>query len=1449
MALSSWIESLRTRCIGYANFSHPVWRDAPRRASRRGASCHTESAEQLEDRTLLSVSALLINGTLNIAASGADNITVRANSTTGKVEVLGNNNVLVGSTPSVNASSLTGLVVTGSDSNNVIDLSGVNVAQFTALASIQVSGGDGNDRITGSPDLANSLNGGDGSDVLLGGSVNDTLNGGNGADAITGGLGNDSLLGGDGADTLSGDAGLDTLEGGNGADLLSAGDDNDSVNGGNGADNIDGGLGNDSLNGDGGSDTITGGADNDTIYGGAENDSILGGSGNDSILAQAGNDTVDGEAGFDTLFGGDGADFVSGGADDDTISGDAGNDTISGDDGNDSLFGGSGNDLMNGASNDDTLNGQAGDDTLFGGGGADQLDGGVGADVLQGVGSLASINDVTVAEGNSGSSVAIVNVSLAQASTTPVSLTFSTVNGTAIAGQDFVARSGILTFGAGELSKTISITVLGDAIGEGDESFFVDLSSTTGLLIADGRGAITIHDDDVLVSINDVIANEGNGATSFTFTASLNISSAVTTVINYQIANGTATGGVDFVNTPGTVIFAPGVTSQQITVAVLGEVVREDDENFFVNLVGSTNSDIADGQGIGTIRDDDGGPGFGAPLNFDRFAEVDLRRWTVTATDGVGGFVQGDPVTLTWGIVPDGTAVGVPAAVTPNPVGGAVVASNLIARLDAIYNETATGSNITNRTWFALFQSAFDSYAAVSGLSYIYEPNDDGVQLNTLPGVIGVRPDVRISGRAVDGNGGILAFDTFPDLSDMVIDSADARFTNLSLNSINLRNTVAHEHGHGLGQLHVVGLPAALMDPFAQALSSFAVPQEIDILSTHRSYGDPDERGTGNDTVAVATVLGVVDSSNPITVVGNSIDDDSDFDVYQITVGTDLAVSIDLTPTGTTNLLVGPQTANPNNPGTTFNAQTLSDLRLEVIDTNGTTVRATSFGGGFGQSESIVDVVLPAAGTYFVRVSGTANRTQMYSLGVTARTIPAVASIGADFEPDTLLGGDGNDTVIGSIGNDIVNGGSGNDSIDAGLGNDSVLGGSGNDTLFGNDGNDTLSGQGGNDVLDGGSGDDQLVWGGASDGKDTLLGTVGYDTAVVNGTGASNVFSVSKDNSGRLTVNEGGGTLTITSSITSVSLNGGNGDDTITIGNLSGVVGTVLAINGGNGDDTLSAAGASLGDVRLSLSGGIGLDSITGSSGSDTIDGGDGNDTVLGGLGNDSIFGGAGVDRLNGEAGDDSIDGGDDNDGLNGGDGNDSLTGGNGDDSLRGGNGNDTASGGFGADTLNGEAGNDSLDGGSGTDTLTGGDGNDTLSGGAEADSITGDAGTDSIFGNDGNDTIDAGDGNDTVQAGDGNDVVNGGLGDDAINGGDGNDTLNGGAGRDVLVGGDGNDVLVGGADIDTLLAGDGDDTINGQGSTDVLATGEGNDVNNDASFVIDEQFVLSDALMTALGL
>ena len=74
MSLTSWVESLRARCSGCANSSRR--RSALQsRASRRrlGSGEPSYVAEQLEDRTLLSVSAILINGTLNVTASGADN--------------------------------------------------------------------------------------------------------------------------------------------------------------------------------------------------------------------------------------------------------------------------------------------------------------------------------------------------------------------------------------------------------------------------------------------------------------------------------------------------------------------------------------------------------------------------------------------------------------------------------------------------------------------------------------------------------------------------------------------------------------------------------------------------------------------------------------------------------------------------------------------------------------------------------------------------------------------------------------------------------------------------------------------------------------------------------------------------------------------------------------------------------------------------------------------------------------------------------------------------------------------------------------------------------------------------------------------------------------------------------------------------------------------------------
>ena len=134
-----------------------------------------------------------------------------------------------------------------------------------------------------------------------------------------------------------------------------------------------------------------------------------------------------------------------------------------------------------------------------------------------------SIGDVTVTEGNTGTRAATFTVTLSAASTQTVTVAYATGNGTATAGSDYQAASGTLTFAPGETSKTITVLVNGDRLGEPNETFFVNLSSPTNATIADGQGVGTIVDDEPRISISDVTKAEGKKGqtTLFTFTVTL----------------------------------------------------------------------------------------------------------------------------------------------------------------------------------------------------------------------------------------------------------------------------------------------------------------------------------------------------------------------------------------------------------------------------------------------------------------------------------------------------------------------------------------------------------------------------------------------------------------------------------------------------------------------------------------------------------------------------------------------------------------------------------------------------------------------------------------------------------------------------------------------------------------------------------------------------------------
>ncbi|MCY3007183.1 MAG: tandem-95 repeat protein [Planctomycetota bacterium] len=332
---------------------------------------------------------------------------------------------------------------------------------------------------------------------------------------------------------------------------------------------------------------------------------------------------------------------------------------------------------------------------------------------------------------------------------------------------------------------------------------------------------------------------------------------------------------------------------------------------------------------------------------------------------------NGDPASVSWSIVPDGTQV--------STINGGLAPSNFISFMDGIYG--ASPGPVASRPWFNLVRRTYENWASVSGLNFIYEPNDDGAAYGAASrGVIGVRGDMRVGGAAVDGNSGILAYAFYPTGSgnsgtdgDMVVDTSD-NFYSLSSDGATgenrgLHNVLSHEIGHGIGLGHVIPTDQTkLMEPFV----SFAYygAQHDDILATQTLYGDTYEQ---NDSTSQASNLGLL--GNGVNQYDNlSIDRSEDTDVYLFTVGSAKLKRVTLIPVGK-QYDVGPQGGQP----TTVNTLVNRNLSVQIERLNGEVV-AVANSSPAGLPEILQSPNL-TPGAYFLRVlAGAAGETQMYSL-------------------------------------------------------------------------------------------------------------------------------------------------------------------------------------------------------------------------------------------------------------------------------------------------------------------------------------------------------------------------------------------------------------------------------------------------------------------------------------
>jgi hypothetical protein len=363
---------------------------------------------------------------------------------------------------------------------------------------------------------------------------------------------------------------------------------------------------------------------------------------------------------------------------------------------------------------------------------------------------------------------------------------------------------------------------------------------------------------------------------------------------------------------------------------------------------------------------------------------------------------NGDPATLTWSLVPDGTRVS-------TGIGTSTTSSNLISFMNTNFGGNPSQTNLTLQPWFHIFTDAFGRWAQLGGVDYMYESHDDGVRHPSSNGQLGVRGDIRIAGFNIDGASGTLAFTYIPSGgSDMAIDTSEVSlFTNSNFNYVYFRNTLMHEIGHSFGLNHVDSTTdTLLMNPFIDdSANPINGPQLDEVRGVQYFFGDANEKShnkQGNGTAGLATSLGTIASGTtkrvgaaanvPTQAISAtatdfvSISNASDVDFYSFTVSQASVLSGTLTPRGG---VFTQGDADSNQQPTSFNADARSNLALTIFGPNGTSILATADATAAGGIESIASLALPSAGTYYARVAGADDTIQLYELALTATSTPA----------------------------------------------------------------------------------------------------------------------------------------------------------------------------------------------------------------------------------------------------------------------------------------------------------------------------------------------------------------------------------------------------------------------------------------------------------------------------
>jgi len=216
------------------------------------------------------------------------------------------------------------------------------------------------------------------------------------------------------------------------------------------------------------------------------------------------------------------------------------------------------------------------------------------------------IDDVTVTEGDSGTTDAVFTVTLATALEETASVGFDTEYLSADAGVDYESTTGTLTFEAGETTQELIVPVIGNTQSQGDRAFLVNLSnSSENATIGDNQGIGVIADDDRLsVSVENTQAIEGEAAT---FTVRLSTASEEPVIVEYATVGDTAVDEEHFEPTSGELTLEPDSLEKTVIVETIDNEELNPDREFLLELTAVEGAIIASdgGTATATIADND----------------------------------------------------------------------------------------------------------------------------------------------------------------------------------------------------------------------------------------------------------------------------------------------------------------------------------------------------------------------------------------------------------------------------------------------------------------------------------------------------------------------------------------------------------------------------------------------------------------------------------------------------------------------------------------------------------------------------------------------------------------------------------------------------------------------------------------------------------------------------